>query len=38
MRAVLFNLADKLLIQANSCTMFLPRGNVSPLCSINLEK
>jgi hypothetical protein len=33
-----FALSEKLLIRANSWPVFSPLGNVSPLCTITLEK
>lgn len=33
-----FDLDGKLKIHANSCPVFSPLGNVSPLCTITLEK
>lgn len=32
-----FPLSEKLSIRANSCPVFSPLGNVSPLCTITLE-
>lgn len=33
-----FDLSEKLAIRANGCPVFSPLGNVSPLCTITLEK
>ena len=33
-----FELNNKLTVRANSCPVFSPLGNVSPLCTITLEK
>lgn len=33
-----FDVSEKLSIRANSCPVFSPLGNISPLCTITLQK